>query len=111
MLTTQQIADEFGVAYQTVMSWIYKGLFPNAQKEETPRGSYYLVPRGDLTDFKPQKRGRPPKPVDEGKGLDSQTAAAEKSLAKPMKSRALKKSGDRKASKTAKARKAVGKER
>ena len=61
MLTTQEIASEFDVAYQTVMAWIYKGFFPNAQKEETPRGAYYLVPRSDLRDFKVPKRGRPSK--------------------------------------------------
>jgi len=61
MLTTHQLANEIDVAYQTVMSWIYKGLFPNAHKEETPRGPYYLVPRSDLRDFEFPKRGRPSK--------------------------------------------------
>jgi hypothetical protein len=61
MLTTQQIAEEFGVAYQTVMAWIYKGFFPNAEKEETPRGSYYKIPRSDIRNFTPPKKGRPKK--------------------------------------------------
>ena len=74
MLTTQQIANEYGVAYQTVMAWVYKGFFPNAQKEETPRGPYYLVPRSDLRDFKAPKRGRPPKA--EGEGAENAAAPA-----------------------------------
>lgn len=61
MLTTQEAADHLGVAYQTVMAWVYQGKFPNAQKEETPRGFYYLIPRADLDSFEKPKRGRPAK--------------------------------------------------
>lgn len=77
MLTTQQIAVEFGVAYQTVMSWIYKGYFPGALKEESPRGSYYLIPRSDLNGFKPRRRGRP-KPKDASSERSSRSAGAKK---------------------------------
>jgi len=61
MLTTQEAADHLGVAYQTIMAWVYQGKFPNAQKEETPRGIYYLIPLADLNDFERPKRGRPAK--------------------------------------------------
>jgi excisionase family DNA binding protein len=60
MLTTQEAADLMGVAYQTVMAWVYQGKFPNAQKEETPRGIYYLIPMSDINGFEKPKRGRPP---------------------------------------------------
>lgn len=80
MLTTQQIAVEFGVAYQTVMSWIYKGYFPGAVKEESPRGSYYLIPRSDLTGFKPRRRGRP-KP--EGSTIEAPSRKAGASKRRP----------------------------
>jgi hypothetical protein len=95
MLTTQQIADELGVAYQTVMAWLYKGFFPNAQKEDTPRGPYYLVPRSDLRTFKAPKRGRPSKSETQAEtatpdvghhGSENKTADqdAEEIEAKPM---------------------------
>lgn len=77
MLTTRQVADEFGVAYRTVMSWIYKGYFPGALKEESPRGSYYLIPRSDLTGFRPRRRGRP-KPEGPSNGAASQKGVARK---------------------------------
>lgn len=59
MLTTQEVAEQLSVAYQTVMAWIYQGKFPNAQKEETPRGDYYLIPQSDVNGFEKPKRGRP----------------------------------------------------
>lgn len=59
MLTTQEAAEQLGVAYQTVMAWLYQGKFPNAQKEETPRGDYYLIPQSDIKGFEKPKRGRP----------------------------------------------------
>lgn len=77
MLTTRQVADEFGVAYRTVMSWIYKGYFPGALKEESPRGSYYLIPRSDLTGFRPRRRGRP-KPESTSSKRPSRKASAKK---------------------------------
>ena len=80
MLTTQEIASEFGVAYQTVMAWIYNGAFPNAQKEETPRGSYYLVPRSDLDGFKPQRRGRPSKKQTDDGEVSTGTDAADNAM-------------------------------
>jgi hypothetical protein len=65
MLTTLEAADTLKVAYQTVMAWIYQGKFPNAHKEETPRGSYYLIPQADIDNFEKPTRGRPPKVQDE----------------------------------------------
>ena len=61
MLTTQEAAERLSVAYQTIMAWIYAGKFPNAQKEETPRGIYYLIPLADVNSFEKPKRGRPAK--------------------------------------------------
>lgn len=62
MLTTQEAAEHMGVAYQTVMAWVYQGKFPNAEKMETPRGIYYLIPATDINGFERPKRGRPAKP-------------------------------------------------
>lgn len=61
LLTTQEVADKLSVAYQTVMAWVYQGKFPNVQKEDTPRGSYYLIPQSDIDNFERPTRGRPPK--------------------------------------------------
>jgi excisionase family DNA binding protein len=68
MLTTQEVAEQLGVAYQTVMAWIYQGKFPGAKKEETPRGDYYLIPQSDVTGFEKPKRGRPANPPANGTG-------------------------------------------
>ncbi len=70
MLTTQEVAEQLGVAYQTVMAWIYQGKFPNTQKEETPRGDYYLIPQSDVNSFEKPKRGRP-----KSSGKDGRKAA------------------------------------
>lgn len=101
MLTTQQIANELGVAYQTVMAWIYKGFFPNAKMEETPRGPYYLVPRSDLRDFKAPKRGRPAKNTESTE--EEQTEQAPDLPSKPSAKQ------KRRASKTASTKKATKK--
>src|SRR5215510_14555454 len=100
MLTTQEIASEFDVAYQTVMAWIYKGFFPHAQKEETPRGAYYLVPRSDLRDFKVPKRGRPSKDAEK----QGEQTAEESTPAQPTR-KASKRSPPKKANVTKSAKK------
>jgi len=46
MLTPRQYAQEAGVAYTTVMSWLQKNLIAGAVKHPLPYGSgyYYQVP-------------------------------------------------------------------
>ena len=66
MLTTTEVMKQLDAPYQTVVSWIKKGLFPGARRIETPRGSYWEIPASDLQDFQRPQIGRPPKPK-EGK--------------------------------------------
>ena len=67
MLTTNEIMQRLEAPYQTVVSWIKKGLFPNAKREETPRGPVWYVPAGDVEAFERPPMGRPPKPKPKGR--------------------------------------------
>ena len=60
MLTPRQFAEIHGVAYTTVMSWLQKGLIPEAVKNETPSGHYWEIPETasppELTPGRPSTR-------------------------------------------------------
>lgn len=71
-MTAAQVADRLNVGRSTVNLWCRQGRFPGARLEESPVGSYWLIPGSDLKGFKKPTPGRPPKPKDE----------AEKSIAK-----------------------------
>ena len=58
-LTTKDLAKLYKVAEVTVRVWCQKGHFPNARQEETPFGSYWLIPQKDVDQFKRPKVGRP----------------------------------------------------
>lgn len=60
-LTTAEVAQRLGVAQVTVSVWCNQGKFPNAVREDTPRGPVWLIPEGDLKGFKKPTVGRPPK--------------------------------------------------
>jgi hypothetical protein len=60
-LTTAEVGQRLGVAQVTVSVWCNQGKFPNAVREETPRGPVWMVPVGDLKGFERPKVGRPPK--------------------------------------------------
>ncbi len=60
-LTTAEVAKQLGVAQVTVSVWCNQGRFPNAVREETPRGPVWMIPERDLKSFKQPKPGRPPK--------------------------------------------------
>jgi hypothetical protein len=58
--TTRELAEMYGVTPLTVRLWCDKGLFPNAEKKESPRGPYWSIPARDLKSFKPPSGpGRP----------------------------------------------------
>jgi hypothetical protein len=65
MLTTSEVVKQLDAPYQTVVSWIKKGLFPGAKLEETPRGPVWLIPSSDLESFERRPMGRPRKPKEE----------------------------------------------
>jgi hypothetical protein len=58
-LTTSEVAACFGVAQVTVNVWCLQGKFPNAEREETPRGPVWTIPESDLSGFEKPKAGRP----------------------------------------------------
>lgn len=62
MLTVKEAAAYIGAGESSIRLWAKNGRFPNAVLEETPAGSYYLIPETDLKGFKVRGRGRPSKP-------------------------------------------------
>jgi hypothetical protein len=67
MLTTIEVMERLNAPYQTVISWIKKGLL-ESKREDTPRGPVYYVPLSAVETFTEPKRGRPRKPLSELKG-------------------------------------------
>ena len=61
MLTTNEVMRQLDAPYQTVVSWIKKGLFPGARLEESPRGPVWYIPASDVERFERPPMGRPPK--------------------------------------------------
>lgn len=59
--TSSQIAQRLNVAHSTVRAWCNKGVFPNARREDTIAGSFWVIPESDLVNFKKPTRGRPAK--------------------------------------------------
>lgn len=64
-LTVAQVAERLDVGRSTVNLWCRQGRFPGARVEDSPVGTYWLIPESDLKDFSPPKRGRVPKPKSE----------------------------------------------
>lgn len=61
LLTTQQVAERYGVEVQTVSGWCRRGLFPNVVLgPKTGRGAIYLIPESDLEGFEPPRPGPQP---------------------------------------------------
>jgi hypothetical protein len=65
-LTAAQVADRLNVGRSTVNLWCRQGRFPGAHLEESPVGSYWLIPVSDLKGFEKPQPGRPPKPKASG---------------------------------------------
>ena len=62
-MTTSEVAQKLGVAQVTVNVWCLQGKFPNAAREDTPRGAVWTIPESDLKGFEKPKRGRIPQPT------------------------------------------------
>jgi excisionase family DNA binding protein len=62
-LTAAQVADRLHVGRSTVNLWCRQGRFPDARMENSPVGSYWLIPESDLKRFKLPTLGRPPRPA------------------------------------------------
>lgn len=58
MLTAKKFAERAGVTYPTVISWLKKGLVPDAEfVAESPHGSYWQIPATSLDKVAKQKPG------------------------------------------------------
>jgi hypothetical protein len=68
MLTIQEVAQMTGAAKSSLRVWLANDeerqkRFPNARKETTPLGDYWLIPESDLKGFEARRRGRPMNPA------------------------------------------------
>lgn len=52
------------VSYPTIALWVREGKFKDAEREETPRGAVWYIPRKSVEDFQKPEMGRPPKAKD-----------------------------------------------
>jgi len=44
MISPRQYAQKIGRPYTTVMTWLQRGLLPDAVQLETPSGLYWAIP-------------------------------------------------------------------
>ncbi|MGH9822066.1 MAG: helix-turn-helix domain-containing protein [Blastocatellia bacterium] len=63
MLSIREAAVMLAVSPSTIRVWILAGRIQGARIEESPAGSYWLIPEQSLKNFKKPKRGRPRKPL------------------------------------------------
>jgi hypothetical protein len=68
MLTAKETAARIGAGESSVRLWASQGRFPGARQEETPFGSYWLIPETALEGFTNPGRGRPRKNASAKKG-------------------------------------------
>lgn len=59
-LTIVEVAEKTNRNRSTVLRWVKRNLFPNATLKNSPLGEYWVIPEGDLKNFKSPKPG--PKP-------------------------------------------------
>jgi len=71
MYTIRQAAEIMDVSVTSLRIWLANDeerakRFPNARKENSPIGEYWLIPESEIVGYKNPGRGRPPKPKAEG---------------------------------------------
>jgi hypothetical protein len=65
MLTVKEAAQAIGESERSIRHWAKSQKLPGAVLEETPAGSYWLIPESALKNLENPGRGRPPKPKKE----------------------------------------------
>jgi transposase len=70
MLTAKEAAAMIGAGESSVRLWASQGRFAGARQEETPFGSYWLIPETALEGFVNPGRGRPRKKASEKKAKE-----------------------------------------
>ena len=74
MLIVKEAAAQLGVPPVSVRLWARSGRFEGAKLEETPLGSYWLIPEDSIKGFKKDKPGPKPgakKKADAAKGAQN----------------------------------------
>ncbi len=61
MLTVKEVSEIKGIGISTVNLYCRTGKFPNAKKEESRIGDFWLIPETDLALVQKKERGRPKK--------------------------------------------------
>lgn len=82
MLTTNEVAEQMGVAYTTVMLWIKQGKLEGAVKHEHPRGDYWEIPAAALKTLDRGRKGRPSKQDEAANSQQSKPAPVRKRKSK-----------------------------
>jgi hypothetical protein len=70
MYTIKEAAEIIGASPSSIRVWLTKdservSRFPNAVKQDSPIGSFWLIPEIDLKGYESRKLGRPFKPDSE----------------------------------------------
>lgn len=68
MLTIREAAKVAGAAEITIRKWAKAGKLSGAKLEESPAGSYWLIPESAVASIGEITLGRPRKPLSELKG-------------------------------------------
>ena len=50
--TIAQLAEKFQRDRSSILRWIQSGKFPNARLITSPLGEYWIIPAGDIENFK-----------------------------------------------------------
>jgi hypothetical protein len=70
MYTIKEAAELTGASVASLRIWLANDIerqkrFPNARKESSPIGEFWLIPENDVKGYENQGRGRPQKPDNE----------------------------------------------
>jgi hypothetical protein len=70
MLTIREVAEKTGASVHSIRVWLGNEeqrlkRFPNARKESSPIGEFWVIPESDIRGYQNQGRGRPLKPESE----------------------------------------------
>jgi hypothetical protein len=82
MLTTREVGERLDVNPGQVRGWCISGVFPNATRQETPRGPIWYIPDSDLQGFRRRGPGRPSKVDAAGRSPRSKRKAPPSALSK-----------------------------
>lgn len=65
MLSIKEVVEKTGIPLSTVSLYCRTKKFPNAKKQHTPFGDFWMIPETDLDSISKRGRGRPKQPTSE----------------------------------------------